>query len=79
MVLTLMLLLYMYVIGNYDATLEYNLAVKMMLNMVLTLMLLLYMYVIGHNDATLDYNLAVKMMFNYGLDSNAAVIYVCYR
>ena len=32
MVLTLMLLLYMYVIGNYDATLEYNLAVKMMFN-----------------------------------------------
>ena len=47
--------------------------------MVLTLMLLLYMYVIGNYDATVEYNLAVKMMFNYGLDSNAAVIYVCYR
>ena len=47
--------------------------------MVLTLMLLLYMYVIGNFDATLEYNLAVKMMFNYGLDPNAAVIYVCYR
>ena len=47
--------------------------------MVLTLMLLLYMYVIGNYDATLEYNLAVKMMFNSGLDSNAAVIYVCYR
>ena len=47
--------------------------------MVLTLMLLLYMYVIGNYDATLEYNLAVKMMFNYCLDSNAAVIYVCYR
>ena len=48
-------------------------------SLVLTLMLLLYMYVIGNYDATLEYNLAVKMMFNYGLDSNAAVIYVCYR
>ena len=47
--------------------------------MVLTQTLLLYMYVIGNFDATLEYNLAVKMMFNYGLVSNAAVIYVCYR
>ena len=47
--------------------------------MVLSLTLLLYMYVIGNYDATLEYNLAVKMIFNYGLDSNAVVIYVCYR